>query len=272
MHNRALSLVFVIAAGLLNGCGGYYILTVPDRVAATAGEAPVIARLQRNDFFVLALAEPGVPLRFALDGRGQERAAYTDETGYAGAVLPAPEEPGRHDVVVRLCDTTGEEFRGQARLYAWAADARIVAVDLDALPAVGPQRRAAADALTALAPDVRLAYMTRRSAAEHHELHAWLGQRGYPDGPILLWQRQRWQIVRGRWDLPRLVIESRLVSQLGTLREEFPNLQAGGCAGWLAARGLAEAGLRVIVVGPGRVDVEPVERRANWQALGQQGL
>jgi len=271
MHRRALGLI-VAAAGLLNGCGGYYILTVPDRVAPAGGEAPVIARLQRNDFFVLALAEPGVPLRFALASGSPERAAYTDETGYAGTVLPAPAKPGRRELVVRLCDRTGETLRGAARLYVWPKDDRIVAVDLDALPACGQQLKPAADALTALARDTRLAYMTRRSAREHAALHDWLAERGYPDGPVLLWQRKRWQIVPGPWNLPRLVIESRLVSQLAALREDFPNLQAGVCTSPLAARAFAEAGLRVIVVGAGAVDVEPVERRASWRAIAEAGL
>ena len=256
----------------LNGCGGYYILTVPDQLAPAGGDAKVVVRLQRNDFFVLAFPVKDAAIQFRLAGRATPHSAHTDDRGYAGSVVEAPEKPGEYVIVIEHQDREGEELRTDAPLFVWDTARKVIAVDIDCLPQ--SRRRsgsAAGGALAVLARDANLLYLTRRSVNRHGKAHKWLRANGYPDGPILLWKRQRWHIDRlGR--LPKLVVESRLVSQLGELRETFKGLTAGVCTSWLAARGFAEAGLHTVIVGDGNVDVENFTRRTSWSTLAASGI
>ena len=273
-----------IACGMLaavaGGCGGQYILTVPDQVAPAGGETACVVRLQRNDFFVLSLAVKKAALRFQAGG-GSERGAYTDELGYAGAAVPVPAAEGRYAMRVSHMDSEGEEIVVEAPAYVWPAEASVVVVDLDFLPHhKGRVAEQTVAALGQLAQGNRILYFTRQSVRRHAALHKKLGELGYPHGPILLWQREHWHIVReGKYRIPRMVVESRLVSQLASLKRQFPTLRAGVCGTELAARAFAAEGLNVVVVGSEKVTLPtssgnpPVLiRRASWAELEKKGL
>jgi hypothetical protein len=266
-------IALLVACGVhLCGCGGYYILTVPDQLAPAGGDATAVIRLQRNDFFVMAFGVEDAPMRFRAGG-GTERAAYTDDLGYAGTTVPAPERPGRYALSVALQDVEGEEIGAEAPMYVWDRGRDVIAVDLDCLPRKGSDRAPqAAAALRKLSERANILYFTRESVRRHKQLHARLEGGGYPDGPILLWQRQRWHIVRGRWNIPRIVIESRLVSQLPSLRKTFPRLEAGVGRCALSAKAFDEAGVRVVVVGDAKVNARDLTRRASWADLAEKGI
>ncbi len=261
--------VWVVAAA---GCGGHYILAVPDQIAPSGGQAVAVVRLQRNDFFVLSLAEKDALIRFrAADGVG--RAAHTDKLGYAGAAVAVPAVVGRYVMVVEHTDHEGDEIRAEAPLYVWDAGRAVVAVDLDCLPhSRSSEAKDARRALKRLAAGANLLYLTRRPVRRHAEAHAFLDKLNYPDGPVLLWQRERWHIVRtGRFRIPRIVIETRMVSRLAELRKTFPGLKAGVCTGQPAARGLSDAGLKCVVVGGAKLDSPNVTRRKSWALLADKG-
>jgi hypothetical protein len=187
-------------------------------------------------------------------------------------MLPTPEAPGRYPLVVAHLDNEGEEVSGQAGLYAIPADRPLVAVEADALPEKGSkQRQAARDALAKLAESADLIYLTRRSPGDHAQMHREFDAAGFPDGPILLWQRQLWHMARrGPYKIPVLVVETRLVSQIAQLRETFPQLSSGVCGSSAAAKAFAESGLRVMVVGDAARGTS-AERYASWDALAAKG-
>jgi hypothetical protein len=254
-----------------SGCGGYYILTVPDHVAPNGGEAAAIVRLQRNDAFILSPAVRGAAMRFYVPGSA-ERAAYTDKLGYAGTTVAVPKKPGRYTFRTEHLDYEGEEIAGEGPLYVWDPQRRAVAVDLDALPMSAGGGDSASAALRRVGEEANVVYLTRRSTRHHGGLHDQLNAVGYPDGPILMWQRQRWHIVKGRFNIPRIVVESRLVSQLPHLRETFPGLTVGICDSGLAARAFAGAELRCIVIGDAGVDAPDMTRLAHWSELTAEAL
>jgi len=250
-----------LLTAIAGGCGGQYILTVPDQLAPPGGEAVAVVRLQRNDFFVLSLAVERAAMLFKIDG-GPQRGAYTDKIGYAGASVPVPDAIGRYDLHVAHLDREGDEVRATAPVYVWDADKPIIAADLDSLPLVGPPAQEARAALTKLAYGANVLYMTRKGVDKHASLHEYLAGAGYPDGPVLLWQRERWHIVReGRYKLPRVVVESRLVGQLSQLRVMFPKLTTGVCDSKLAAKAFLDAGLQCVVVGTAKIDGPDAESR-----------
>ena len=280
------------------GCGGHYTVVVPDQVVPAGGSVTVVARLLRNDFFVLDLPAKKAPVRFRLAG-GIERAAFTDDLGYAAVQLSAPAEPGLYSVSIDLQDTECDEASGAASTWVWDPKKPVIAVDLDCLPRRRPEhptRRsavvaamarytvdllprpvpksaaAARFALARMAKKANILYLTRRSMVHHEQVRQGLKTHGYPDGPVLLWRRQRWHIVPGWYRIPRIVVESRLVSQLGRLRQDFTNLALGVCDSALAAKAFVEAGMTVLMVGGAAVDGEKIQRFADWKALAAEGL
>ncbi len=262
----------LILAGLLasccGGCGGDYILTVPDQAAPAGGEAPAVIRLQRNDFFVLAPAVEEAAMRYRVvretGTEGAQRGAYTDDLGYAGALVPVPEEPGVYTLRVSHLDREGEEVVEEAPVYVFDPACPLVAVDMDALPSLGDPGPVAA-ALARLADEANLLYLTRRTVDRHESLHEDLAENGYPDGPVLLWQRQRWHIVReGTLRLPRIVIEEQLVSRLPELKQLFPELRYGLCRSQLAAEAFCAAGLTVVAVDAPGVKCPNMRRAEDW--------
>jgi len=274
MRRRAVLCLLFLAAAACGGCGGHYILTVPDQVASAGGETAAVVRLQRNDFFVLSPPVKAAAMRFRV-ADGPLRGAYTGKLGYAGATVVVPKEPGRYVLNVAHLDIYGDEVIREAPTYVWAPDRAVVAIDLDSLPGLWlGSSKEAARALRRLAEQASLVYLTRRSTRRHADTHRDISRAGYPDGPILLWRRQRWHIVRdGRLRLPRVVVESRLVSQLDELRKVFANLTTGVSRSRLAAKAFAEAGLDCVVVGSARLTVPTkVTYRANWAELAEMGL
>ncbi|MDY6912952.1 MAG: hypothetical protein SVT52_00620 [Planctomycetota bacterium] len=255
-----------------SGCGGYYILTVPDHLAPAGDETAVVVRLQRNDFFILAMPVKGAVMRFQVGG-DQQRAAYTDDLGYAGATLQAPDESGRYLMRVSHLDREGEEVYAEVLVYAWRANRPVIAVDLDGLPrAAGGKLWDARDALKRLNRGANLIYFTRKDVKDHDKAHRMLAAAGFPDGPVLLWRRKRWHIVRGRWKMPKVVVESRLVSQLAEIRGLFPALNKGVCNSEIAAKAFAAAGLKPVVIGKANVNLPEVTRFSSWSLLAKQGL
>ena len=54
-----------------SGCGGYYILTVPDQLGRASGSVVPVGRLQRNDFFFLAFGCEAAAIRFQIVDNGK---------------------------------------------------------------------------------------------------------------------------------------------------------------------------------------------------------
>ncbi|GEM_PF-1228622 len=279
------------------GCGGYYILTVPDQLAKTGGRVVPVARLQRNDFFVLALAMPGQPMRFGVYAtaaaadeaaqnkpvpealRSPERVCRGDKIGYSAVEIPMYENPianrpGKYYLKVALQDYEGEQIAAIVPLYVWDPAKSVVAVDLDALPREAfPHSDQAAAAMRKIARKSNIIYLTRNSKATQHSRHGRLDREDFPDGPVLLWQRKRWHIVRsGKLRIPKIIIESRLDSQLGQLKLDFPKLSLGICTSPLAAKAFVRAGMECIVVGNDWVKGSTIRHYKSWQDLAERGV
>ncbi len=241
----------VLTLALGAGCGGHYILLVPDHVAPVATDAAVVIQLRRNDFFILDLVVKDALMEFRVEG-DRMRAAFTDKLGYAGTSVPVPDRVGRYHVLVNHADhQTSEEIAGVAYLYVWDAAEPVMAVDLDSLPYLGhPDVPAAQAVLRRLARKGNVLYLTRQKVEEHDLAHGRIMACEYPEGPVLLWRRQRWHIVReGRFRIPRVIVEARLVNQLAEIKRMFPGLKKGLCGSNIAAEAFAKAGLSCTVVG-----------------------
>ncbi|RPI63003.1 MAG: hypothetical protein EHM48_03165 [Planctomycetaceae bacterium] len=241
----------MLAAG---GCEGRYIYTVPEQIAPAGGEVPVVVRLNRSEVGPFAPPLKDAPVQFRIDD-GPVRAAYTDKEGYAAAMVPAPAKEGVYFMSVYTSDKNGRWACGFTPVYVCDKNRRIVAVDLETILShkFGPADDAKA-ALGKVAENANIVYLTKRSPAEYRSIRAGLKARGLPDGALLTWQRQYWYVDNTR-QIPRMVVEDRLVNQLAGLKQTFPLFDTAICDTDLAARTFVTAGLQVIVLGSEKVSV-----------------
>ena len=293
MKHALLALPLLLLPVLLGGCGGYYILSVPDQIGSTDGDIVPICRLQRQEVFLYFRPQEGASMRFrvfatekaalhpvgdrhvAKNLLGQERAARTDELGYAAVALsmdevPVDSKPGLYTIKVSLQDPTGEEKQVIAPVYVWDANKPVIGVDITALPkAQDATSEIAQKALNLVAKSANILYLTREDKPSQAHQHQWLADNGYPDGPVRLWQRERWHLVRsGPLRLPRIVIETRLVSQLADMRQTFTNLKTAIAGSDLAAKAFENAGIDYHAVGPGKkLLVDGPANNSSWKAL-----
>ncbi len=264
-HALLLAMVWLCA-----GCAEFYTLTVPDHVAATGSEAPVIVRLQQNDLFFVRMPSRDQPIRFRVDD-GIERNAHTDKAGYAATLLPMPEKRGFYLMEVNLSDLEGDEVMRYARSYVWDAGEPVLAVDADFLP-----RFANADAVEALnrmiTRGINIIYFTRKGVDDHFALHGKLEMAGYPDGPVLAWKREFYRIERVSRFHAKVVVDTRLVSQVPQLRIMFPNMKAGLCDSALSAEAFADADMEILMIGTDKAPPGLEVRRMTWYDLTDPNL
>ena len=257
---------------MLAGCGGQFVLYAPDPVAPAGQEAPMVVRLERLELFNAPAPVRETCVRFqATEG---EQAAFTDKEGYAGVALRAPLRPGNYSLRVAVQAKEGEEVTQLGRFYVWAKEQRVIAVDLDSLPGVLSLQAAGGRAAMAhVAARANVLYLTQKPTSEHARAHRTLAQCGYPDGPILLWQSRRWEVVtRGGVPMPQILWEGRLVSQLPLLRKQFPGLTSGISTSSAAAAAFREAGIRPVIVGGAYVPDNSHLRCRTWADLASLGL
>jgi hypothetical protein len=260
---RYLSLAALI---FLSGCSGSYYLSVPDQLAPVGGVAAAVIRLEKSELGAWVLPVNGATMRFRVGDT--QRIAYTDSAGYAGVAIPASVEPGRYLMAVEHGDKQGVEVRGEAPMYVFEPGRAMVAVDMECLPAAGDKEcKAAAAALANLAGKANIIYMTRRWNRDNSGSHGTLKSGGYPDGPVLLWQEESWRFSDGR-----IVVEDRLVNQIGQVRRQFPKFGDGVCNSQAAARAFEQAGLRVVVVGTAQVRAANMVRRESWSQFAEAGM
>ena len=265
---RAITLL--LGAAIICGCEGQYILTVPDQVVPVGSDAPVVVRVQRYEFASWRMSIEGEPMRFRI-ADGLERCAFSDELGFAAATTPAPQKPGKYDLLVALQDKQGDEAAIRAPAFVWPADAPVAAVDLDSLPGPGrqwaPQAR---EAVVRLAKTLRIVYVTRISPYEHASLRAKVSECRYPDGPILVWRAKYRHFARtGPLRFPKLVTEARMVADLSFLRKRFKNLTLGVSTSSESARAFRAAGLTPVVIGASKADVEGAIWRDSWSDMAE---
>jgi len=224
----------------LAGCGGQYRLASPDQLAEPAGEALTIARLTRQEVYLLDLPVKNALLRFYIASEQQQasqRAAFSDSEGCASAAVPVPDKPGVHSIVITHQDIDGKVVWTQVPLYVWPADSALVAVEIEAIPTCGENAEHARAALNELSTSRKVVYLTTKSLRHHHKLHSRLANENLPAGPIVAWTPE--QITPGQ------------AEPLSEIRRMFPNLTAGICASRKSAKALQSAGLEAMTTQTG---------------------
>lgn len=267
-----LALATLAAAGfMLAGCAGQYIPTVGDQVAPAGGEAAVVVRLQRSEFWVLTPPVKGAAIQMRVHDR-DIRGAYTDDQGYAAAAVPVPSEPAKYQLVLDNMDKDGVAWTSTVDTYVWEPNRPVIAVDVDCLPTKGLDAQASAAALNKLAETFYILYLTPEPIAKHGKVRVALKAAGMPDGPVLMWSRQYWRTEQApNQSMPKMIVERRMVSPLPYLRKQFPNLVIGLTDRPVPARAYLDAGMRVVLIGRDPFADPNSTRRSTWADLSAIG-
>jgi hypothetical protein len=239
------------------GCSGQYVMTAPDQIAPVGSSVATVVRLRRHELTFLTLPVKKGPVRFSI-ADSPLRCAYTDNSGYAASAVPVPEKPGLYAMTIATQDIHGDEYSRDFPAYVWDKDKAIVAVDLEAVPLEGKEAASAQAALTRIANDANIIYLTRRDVDDYENIHQRIVALKLPDGALLPWRRSDW---RG----------SRMASQLPQLREQFTNLNFGICGSQAAVNTFSAAGMECIVVGTIPIKGAKVAERS-WADLTEKGL
>ena len=179
-------MLLIFALAVAGGCGGEYVMTAPDVPALPGEDAPVVVRLQRQEFWFYWPPINDAAVTFRSDGH--VRCARTDKHGYAAAGFPAPDEPGVVRVALHHQDSLGYTVSGQVHVFALSPDRPVAAVDMDSRPAGGKALNAAAEALGRIARKGQMIYLTQDCAAEPGQAHGVLDVAGLPPGPVVPWR------------------------------------------------------------------------------------
>lgn len=263
------------------GCSGGYQYTMGDQIAAAGTEAVVIVRVQRSEVWRLGLPVKYAPIRLKIEGtEGPERAAHTDDLGYAGTTVKLPATPGRYKLDLAHADMEGEESFYYAMAYAFDPAKPVVAINLDDIfptddmmfqysrPSTARQK----EAIEKIASTAQIIYFTKRDVPEHNSLHNRMLTMKIPDGPILLWQKQYWHVIRDeKYNLVKIQIESKLISQIPDLKQMLPKFTAAVCSSESAAKMFLGAGLKCVVIGSASASGN-TKRLASWAELADKGL
>lgn len=207
------SIVLMLLASALAGCGGAYVVTIPDAVSASGQPAPVTVRLQRQEFWFLRPAVKGAVLRLRV-ASGEPRAAYTRANGLAAAACPAPEQIGKYAVTVGHQDDQGDEVRRQGNCYVLDPRRLVLAVDWEAVEDRESAELAAGPLARLVRAGVQIVYLATDEAAQPAKAHAHLAASDLPDAPVLSWGWRRDWLGR----------KTEVTGALPTARKQLPGL------------------------------------------------
>jgi len=235
------------------GPGHAVKLSAYDLLGLPGEAAEVRAKLEHDGPSGLNPDMKGYPLHFAGPAVA-ERDVLTDGEGVSAASGRFPDRPGEVGRVrVRFPGSRSHRAaETTARLFAWPADSRILIVDIDHTISDLPQRdvpftdiaripatRGSVDALTTLAGEYRIVYLTARNDALFNQSRAWLEATGFPDGPLMTRDYLPWESREGH--------KRRA---LALLKGRYPNLIAGFSDTAGDARAYLANGMRAIAIDP----------------------
>ncbi|MBN2446484.1 MAG: hypothetical protein JXO22_07160, partial [Phycisphaerae bacterium] len=193
------NLIFVTLVTLMSlaGCATPS-LTVHDAIVGRSGRVLLVAYVSRESIAGLQKGLANLEINFSIAGQ-PVGTATTNSHGRA-MLECTPSDLTTHDFTART-DRSDAALSCTGQLFVWDSDQSAIVVDIDKTlcdtdhdhlylkasddspPIVG-----AAEALTALASDYYIAYLTARPHFLFDKTRQWLADNGFPDGPLLMAQ------------------------------------------------------------------------------------
>ena len=199
-----LGLVCCAVALALSGCASPYLLTVEDVVCPVGEKARLVGKLEYRGVAVLNKGIDDRDLRFVVGGQlvGDDE---TNDEGYA-RVKHRFDSPGVADLEVQYEDGRGRVHSALGRVFVWSQDRPVLVVDIDGTVSQTKTRYLlgngldrskplpdAASVLGELAERFCVVYLTARPREMAVKTRRWLGDHGFPPGPVLTWDIDKYE-------------------------------------------------------------------------------
>ncbi len=237
-------LLILVVGVLAIGALGFFLwpgqrlnvkLTVYDQLVQPGESVKMTAKLEHDGPLGVNPDMRDYPLTFNLPARGEKgiHQVRTTDGGLAWKrfSLPANEKgPGPIPFTASFAGSDRHKPAEQSgRIFLWPKDALILITDIDhtisdlsqlKVPFVDPKDNpalpGAPEALTELAKQYRIVYLTARDDALFNYTRRWLKEKGFPDGPCFCRDFYPGQTQEG---FKKKFIED--------LKKQFPNLNVG---------------------------------------------
>ena len=250
----------LLAAAMLAGCSGEYLISTPDTLTLPGAETPVVVRLQKREFWRYAPAAEGAALMYRRED-GALQCARTDAAGFAAVTIAVGPQPGRVPFCLTHQDPMGDAIEGCTWVYVMDPARPIVAIDLDSLPREPKAAAAAGRALEGLGEQAQIFYVTEDRSGRPEQIRQYCASAGLPEAPVVTWRKARGWYRGGSW-------RSGPGEELRALRKRLPELKAGITSDPLAAETFDRAYMKTVFVGPvGLGGIIPADRVAAWPAV-----
>ncbi len=232
----------VVALGV--GALGFYFmpgqrydvkLTVYDQLVQPGEQVKLTAKLERDGPLGVNPDLRDFPLKFIMPGKGEkgEHVVRTASEGIAWKRLFPPANEKGPDPFTFEVEFEGSGHhkpgKGSGRVFIWPKDAPILITDIDhtisdlsqlTVPLVeakdNPTLPGAPEALTALAQQYRIVYLTARDDALFNYTVRWLKEKSFPAGPCFCRDFHVGQSQEG--------FKKKFIAEL---KERFPKVQIG---------------------------------------------
>jgi phosphatidate phosphatase APP1 len=190
-------------------------------------KARLVAFVEREPILGLGTDLARVRVTFHVGGQevGDKK---TDDEGWAETKCRVPAGSDRYEACAQALQ---QELRATGRLFQWGDERVVIAVDVDHTIAQtdyeellvergedgsDPVKRSA-QTLRALAQDHHILYLTSRPRSLLDKTRTWLGERAFPDGPVMTAASVKQTLRPGNFK----------EKKLHTLRKDWPTLLIG---------------------------------------------
>ncbi len=171
------------------------MLSVEDVIVRPGEKARLVAFVEGEPILGLGKDLAGVRVTFHVGGQEVEN-KETDDEGWAETKCRVPAGSDRYEACAQALQ---QELRATGRIFRWGDERVIIVVDVDHTIAQtdyeellverdedgsDPVKRSA-ETLRALAQDYYILYLTGRPRSLLDKTRTWLGERAFPDGPVI---------------------------------------------------------------------------------------
>ena len=262
--------LLIICAFGISGCG-QIILSTDDAIVRGDGRATLVANVELTRVKGVRRNLEDVEVSFHVGGR-KVGYARTDEDGRA--MLDTSIRPDQRVFGVTL-KHDGWWHQQPGRIFHWRPDRTIVAVDLDETVSATQYRtllfadeddksipvEGSAAALTRLAADCQIVYITGRPRFLWEKTQRWLERHGFPPGPVITAPNMTQCILQSSF--------KRI--QLANMRETWPGALIGIGDRGADIHAYGQNGMLTLLVGgTDSVDAKrQMYRFGKWESLGE---
>lgn len=251
----------------LSGCGKVFLST-DDAIVRTDGRTTLVANVERARVHGMRRNLEDVEVTFRVQGR-KIGTARTDDEGRAA--LDTSVQPHLREFQVSF-RRDGRKYTQTGRVFHWKPDRTIVAVDIDETVSDTQYRallltdhdtsrpiQGSDTALTKLADQCQVVYITGRPRFLWDKTQTWLDRNGFPPGPLITAPNLRQCIVQASFKR----------KELASMRETWPGALIGIGDRGADIHAYGQNGMLTLLVGgTPRVDAKRnMYRFENWQTL-----